>query len=401
MAAIQLLPGEVQLKDGRIQCTPLSVLMRRRRFTADIYPVGGTGNIVDGGVTDFPLPQADLLESLIVQIQCTIATNGGTYTAATFNSWPNPVPWGIIKALSLSGNGGSVNVFKLTGWDCAIYARQRTDLDIFASGTTDKFCDDAQKILGSVNPSSQTRAFAAASLAASTTYSFNLTFELPIAYNKQGEMALLKLQNNSVFTLRFEWANLIASLGAGSGNSDIITQTTVSGTAYTLTGTVRVKGKYFKYLPEDRFEYSGQTNNIKSVLSQIYAIQNGPNSIPLTRTDTYTWFGAELYNAGAPIAWSNISNIRLVHSNNEVLSQETAYTHIADRYLQHKKWPLNGFIEHDMRRRMGMPDHMDVLDAINDRNIQNLRMEFDISTSLSLSGVQGARVITEALIDAS
>lgn len=402
MPAMQLLPGEVQLKDGRVQCTPLSLLMRRRRYETVLTSTSGSGAIVDSGTTEFPIPQTDLLESLVVNVQCTITTNGGTYTSASFNQWPNPVPWGIIKRVSLSGNGGAVNLFSLTGWGCALYSRMRSDLDIFSSGTTDKYGSNAQALIGSTNPSSQTRAFNGGAVAASTTYSFNLTFELPIAYNQQGEMALLMLQNNSIFTLKFEWANLISSLGAASGSSDIITQTTVSGTAYTLTGTVRVLARMFKYLPVDLFEYSGQTNSVKSVIEQTYPIQNGTNAIQLVRTDTYTWLVAEFYNNGSPVAWSSLSNIQLRHSNLEVLASEDAYTHVASRYLQHGgRWPMDGVIEFDLRRRMGQKNHFDVLDAINDRNIQNLTVQADIDGSLTLTGTKGVRLITEALVDAA
>lgn len=396
MANVQLLPGEVQLKDGRIQCTPLSLLMRRRRYEIDLVPTGGSGAIATNGQTVFALPQSDILESLVVNIQLTIATNGGTYTTVTFNQWPNPVPWGIIKNVSLSGNGGAVNIFSLSGWGCQLYSRKRSDMDIFRTGTTDKYSTAAQKLIGSANPTSQTRAFNGGSVAASTTYSFNLTFELPISFNKQGEMALLKLQNNAIFNLTFQWASLSAT-----GGNDIVTETSASGTGYTVAGTVRVLAKFFKYLPEDQFEYSAQTSSVKSVIEQIYPIQNGSNAIQLVRNDTYTWIAAEAYNNGAPVDWSNLSNIKLTHSNLEVLAAESAYTHVADRFLQHGDWPMDGLMEFDMRRRMGVKNHMDVLDAINDRNIQNLTIGFDVASSLSLTGVQGTRVITEALVDAS
>lgn len=392
---IQLLPGEFAWKDGpykgRIHVTPQTLLQRRRRFEADIAPNGGTGAITSGGQTSFTFPQSDLLESLVLDIQATDLTNGGTYTTVAFAGWPNPVPFGLIKKISLSANGGTVNIFSLTGWGLYLYLRERTDVDIFKSNTTDKYCANNQKVLSATNPSSQTRAFNGGALAATTTYSLNLGALMPIAFNKQGDLALLPLQNESIYTLTIEWAT----------TADLVVETSASGTGYTLAGTARLKGNFIKWLPTDVFEYEAQIGAIKSVREQVYPIQVGANAIQLVRDDWYTWIFGEVYNNGAPAVVTDITAVRLSHSNNEILANESYYTHLRQRFFdKHGCWPVDGTIAFDMRRRMGVPDRMDVMDAFNDRQIQNLTLGFDISSGTTLTGTQGVRIITESLTDA-
>lgn len=399
MPNLQLYPGEYQIQDGpnkgKIQTNPTSLLMRRNRFTSTIPPIGGTGSITTNGITEWQLPQSDFLESLELQIQGSIATNGGTYTTVTFVKYPNKVPFGLIKRFSIYANGGQTTLMSLSGWGLYVYCRQRNDVALWPTGTNDKFDTATQAILGSAAQASQTRAFSGGTVAGSTTYGFAQSYHIPIAFNQFGDYGLMVLQNKSPIRVRIEWGNLTAT-----GGNDIFVETSASGTGYTLTGTARLSGHYIKWLPPDVFEYSRQTSMLKTVTEQTYSFNNGTNIIQLQRNDIYSWIWYEVYNNGDVVAETTLSNLQLYHSNKEVLFSEDRYTALSRMYHEHDGlWPLDASQEYMLNRRQGLLHRADILDSIDDSEIQNLSIAFDFDTT-SITGTSGVRVLTESLIAA-
>lgn len=378
-------------KQGPQIISPVEVLQRAPRIRTMVNP--GAQTIVDNGLIHYELPRTGLGSKMILSVRLSV-TVAGTVTGGTIAA---QAPYNAIKNLQFGPNGNII-MRNHSGWGAYKHNRIRECVDPLSDGATNKFAANSQTSLGI---SSTGRPVPGAAIAA-TTYVFNLAIPLPIAYNQAGEEALLKLQNETIYSLDIQIANLVASLSATGGTSDIFVGLTGTGLSYTVSGQVSLSLEYFRWLDDRIFDYSDQTNSILAVLEQQFPLTTGNNFIQPPRTDVFTMMLLEIVgNGGTPVPDAKITNLSMTYANSMQLFSGDRYTTIVDDYYLHNGLaPMDGLWAIDLGLRSGVPDRRDIFDSINNRNIVDFTLGVQIDSSQNMSGGYGM-LTYEALVDAN
>lgn len=371
--------------------SPVEVLQRAPRIFTMVNP--GTQSIVDNGLIHWELPRTGLGCRMVLSVRLSV-TVAGTVTSGTIAA---QAPYNAIKNIKFGPNGNII-MRNHSGWGAYKHNRIRECLDPLSDGATNKFASNSQTSLG---VSSTNRPVPLANIAA-TTYVFNLAIPLPIAYNQAGEEALLKLQNETIYSLDVQIGNLVSSLSATGGTSDIFTSLVGTGLSYTVSGQMSLGLEYFRWLDDRIFDYSDQTNSFLAVLEQQFPLVAGNNYIQPPRTDVFTMLIFEVIgNGGTPVPDAKITNQSLTYANSMQLWSSDRYTALVNDYFMHNGLaPMDGVWAIDLGLRSGVPDRRDIFDSINNRNIVDFTLGVQIDSSQNMSGGYGM-LTYEALVDAN
>jgi hypothetical protein len=348
----------------------------------------------DGGRTSYRLPQSGLAHTLWLVIQASIVVTG-TISSGTWKGWPNPAPFGIIKRLRF-GSNNAFNMRDLSGWSLYKWIRQRTGIDPYPQIATTAPITSFDTVNKSLMGQAQVNPIIPGASVAAGTYLANMAFPIPIGYNNAGEQGLLVLQQNSTFyDLSIDWASIAAS-GAGPFTNDLMTTVTPATTATVVpTITVTIGLDWFEPVAGIGKLISMFMSVSDQVISPLTA---GENIIRPPVNDYYTMFSLELVNAGAVVAPTNVQNLIFQHSGNVYDYQDDQLVRLAKNYYLHNGlMPTDGETVWDLGMRRGNLLRRDTLDAFDDMNITDLQLRFTIPSTVTISGVNQASLVSESL----
>jgi hypothetical protein len=351
----------------------------------------GSQAINEGGTNTFRLPQAGLGSMLWVTINGTITVTG-TLTGGTFKSFLSggggPAPFSILKKVSF-GSNNSFSMINLSGWNLYRWIRERTGIDIMNTGASTPFSanncaflgiDEATAIVNGATPSAQ-------------TYTVNMCFPIPIAYNMAADTGLLLLQSNGTFfDLNLNFGTITQATSTSFSNDLVSSVTSSAGVSIAQSLTVKVELDWFEYVP-----------GVESLMSQFLSVNDqqqslvlGENVIVPPVNDLYTMFLIEVINNGAPVAVANLSNIYLRHSGNQYDYLSYYASNLLKNYYIHAGLPpIDGNINLDFGVRRGWLERRDNLDAIDNLNITDLNIGF--TNAAAVTGQNGVNTIMESL----
>lgn len=343
---------------------------------------------IDGGRQSFRMPQAGLGHIIWLALQGTI-TVAGTVTSGTFQNYPDPAPWSILKRLKF-GSNNAFTMRDMSGWSLYKWIRTRYGFD--PTGTMTSQYDTNNEV--ALGKSDTGRIVPGANITAAT-FKFNCVIPIPISYNNAGELGLVVLQQNSTFyDLTIDWGQITGGISATGGTNDLFN--TLVGTGLTVTSDIKAS------VGIEWFEPVAGIDNLISMFMSVSDMRQSPlltgtNVIKPPTNDFYTMFLVEAYNAGAPVAVNNINNPVFMHSGNVYDIQEDYIVNMARAYYAHGVLPPDGVITYDLGIRRGQMNRRDTLDAFNDMNITDLNLKFDIPSTLSITGNNGINTVMESL----
>jgi hypothetical protein len=231
------------------------------------------------------------------------------------------------------------------------------------------------------------------------TYALNLMLPLPIAYNLIGQSALLDLNNQSIYTLNITCGNMIASLNATGGTSDLFNTLIGTGLSYTVTGQFYATYEVFPYLRTDQYDYHNQYDTVMTVLEQTFPIATGANPTTIPRGDKYSMVLAEMLdNNKNPIPDSSLTSFQITYGGSQVMLQQDRYTNILRSYCDHAGLvPMDGLWDIDLGLRTGQLDLRDEFDNFRNQAINN----WTINPTIGGNITAGSMVLTMECLQAA
>lgn len=349
---------------------------------------------VDGGITRHQMPQAGLIDNIIVYIGITIVV-AGTVTGGTFQGFSygnSTAPWTIIKNVQFASNNNLL-LRNHSGWSWYKWFRARSGIDPTASVGVN-YSPNTLTALG-INQSSN-KIVGGAAIAAGT-YTANMALEMPIAYNQDAEQSLLSLQaNNIIYTLSMQWGQITGNIGATGGTNDLFN--TLVGTGLSVTSTISVSVECDTWdVPQVA---ASQLSTLMSTYTGVVdGTQNplitGTNVFKPATNDVYTIVGLEFINNNAPVSVGNIQNPSWQYASGIFPFQDNYTTHLVRDWFQHGIPSIDGNVLYDLGTRRGILKRRDLIDAFNDQNITNLQVSAVLPGTLSITGTNQINWFTE------
>lgn len=342
----------VQAQQGQAPVSPGFRRMTRQQTFNQPALVGSQF----GQLLSMQLPQTGYLGGITVNMQATITTGAGT-PAGSWANYP-PLPYNLVKKFRIYTSEG-VELFNISGWGMMLYqSRQRwqhvPSVDQIAYLNTNNRA--ALYTTQTGTPS------------ASTQYSFNCYWNIPIMTDDSMMLGLMLLQSPDIrLNLEITLANQ-----ADTGNISGVTLTPsfnfkVGIESYTVpddTGS-QPNRRFVKLVQEDLFPYT--TNG-----DQIYR--------PLTG-NLYTSIMGLVENNGAQVPSSNIGVVALRFAQSVYVYNEDILTNIA-RFREHWGYtPPDGLFAFDMQQGAGIPRIYDPRDWLN------TSQQTDTAVIVNLSGL--------------
>lgn len=341
----------------------------------------------DGGVANFTLPQTGLASCLMINIAATI-TVAGTITSGKWKGWPNPAPFGIIRNLSLSSNQ-NLQIRNHSLWGMYKWLRMRYAFDPFAT-PAGSYSAGTNTLIGvgalAIQPGANVTA---------GTYVVNMSFPMPIAYNRECLTGLLMLQNNSIqYILSLQYGNITGGISATGGTNDLFN--TLIGTSLVITAAVNVTCDIeIMQIPAN---YPPNLSMFMSVLEYSQTpINTGQNVVKPSVSDVFTMFLLEVVNNGLPVPPANITTATYVYSGNLRRYDEDYVTKLGFDMWQHSIQPMDGVIMYDMGIRKGLVEKRDLFDAFNDTVVTDLQLQMNLSSAITVAAPNQITVIAESL----
>ena len=360
------------------------------RTTPQIQVLQPNQGWVDGQTQYWNLPQAGLASMMMVNVQFQIVV-AGTVSGGTFQGLPAFAPWSLIKQLTFASNQ-NLNLISLSGPALYQWLRMRYAFDPFKASPGFFMSTAQQQYLGIGNGTGPVVPGAAVSAG---TYNINLSFPVPVAYNRELLTGLLFLQNNSVlYQLGIQWGNVAAGISSTGGTNDIFNGLTGTGLSVTASMTSQTVEIETMLIPRN---YPPDTSMFMSLNESSYPLTAGFNSFYPPVNDVYTWLGVQAINNGAAIAPNNLTNIVFQYSNNLRRNQQQAITSAAWSYWLKGVLPPDGFFEFDFGIRKGLALKRDVFDSFNYTKVTNLQIQFNIPGNATITSPSQIRFISEAL----
>ena len=344
---------------------------------------------VDGGTSNYQLPQAGLGHMLWVIIQGTI-TVAGTVTSGTFKTYPNPAPFSIIKRVRF-GSNNALNLRDLSGWSWYKWIRYRYGIDPLAAKGTYSYSANNTAALG-VTGSALIRNGANV---AAQAYTFNLALPMPISYNNAAEQGLIVLQQNVTFyTLSIDWGQVVGGISTTGGSNDLFTTLVGTGLSVTASISVTVGLEYFEALPG----IGRLISMFMSATDMITPIAAGDNMVKFPTGDYFTMFLLEAINNGAPLAVANIQNPQFMYAGNVYDNYDDYLVRLGHAYYQHDGVPpMDGVIDWDLGTRRGLLARRDTLDAFDNLNVTDGQLRFTVPGTVTITGNSGVYLVMESL----
>lgn len=379
--------------------SPIEMLGEAPRIITTVNP--GVQAWADNGLISFQLPRTGLGGRMWLNVQLTV-TVGGTVTSGTFKNYlPNGFgccPYSAIKNIQFGPNS-NVLMRNHSGWGGYKHNRYRSMIDPLVKGSTEKFSNNA---LTSLGISSTNRPVPGANVAAQA-YTLNLSLPLPIAYNSAGEEALLKLQNESIYSLNLQTANIASSMGPSGGSSDLFDTIVSANNSLTVavTGKVYLTMEYWRWVDTTKFDYTDQTNSFMSIIEQNFPLTTGPNFVQPPRTDLFTMILAEITGNGSPVSDANIQNVAVNYANNMQTLSMDRYTNLVKSYYDHDGLvPMDGVWDLDYGLRAGNKMRRDIFDGVNNRSIVDFTLAIQVAAAQNMTN-GNCNLLMEALVDAA
>ena len=345
--------------------------------------------VVENTTLKIPIPQAGLGLRLMVAFNG-IITVAGTITGGTWASYPNPMPFGLVKQMNF-GNNQSVTMRSMSGWNWYRWARSRNKLDAIAqfASNNPRFSFGTFGVLGGLSTSVP---FGGANVSAGAQ---NINFVLPIdlAFNKTGDYGMLVLQNNTIiYTLNLSIGAIASGIGATGGSNDTFTGLTGTGISVTYAISVTASLEWCDYLGSamDNFltMYMGVNDSSQAL------VQNVNQVIPPVN-EVYTRFLFEVYNNGSQASIQSLSNLQMSHSSSVFPRIEDITTHVAYNMYDGGVVDPDGTVTYDFTTRRGIELSPDLYEAFNDSNVTGLNFKFTYSGTPA--GANGINIVYEYL----
>ena len=376
-----------QAKQQKIVLDSLGLAKYSKLHTKDL----GSQPIVDGQAIQITLPQNGLAHTIYCSIQLSV-TIAGTITGGVWANRP-PAPVAAIKNISITNNA-NLYIRNLSGWGHYMYERHvgvMGGMDWFTGSTAPLFSANNATYLGTASASRPV----GGALITAGTYSFNMSFPITLPFNHAGDAGLIVLQQSqSYWYLTVQIGNLLSSLSATGGSTDIIQGLVGTGLTYSYTGSIAFGLKYWDIVNPALFDYSQLLSHYVQVNEQFGSSPTlGINTIQPARNDIYTLFINECCNSSTLNSVANVSQAVPVASLSQlVLSYAGAIVGQSDQYgplLCRNYWEnelpnVDGTWVYDMRLTRGIPGKPDSLAGINNQQITDLIMTFNLA-SLTLN----------------
>lgn len=341
------------------------------------------------------LDSAGLLNYLYLSVFGTI-TVAGTVSSGTFQGYPTPVPYTLLKRIRF-GNGSGVSLRDLSGWSQYKHSRYRNGFDpaVITEAST-SFDSNAATLMGQ----NGTRMVKGANVAAGT-YAVNFLLPIPIAYNAAGEGGLINLQGGTNFYFQMDIANIANGISATGGTNDVFNA--LVGTGLTITPNLNYSlcMEYF-----DMPIQNGSVPNLSQLLGFYLKVseQNtnplvaGNNAIRMQNADWYTMILAECINNSQPVGDAYLGTSSLQWAGAVSLETLDRWSEVNHSVYQHGGLkPMDGVIDFDFGLRREQLLRREQIDAINNSNITSLTANITTASNLTVSGTNGIYCVCETL----
>jgi len=377
--------------------TPSTALLTPDQFLANskakISQIVTGIPVNESATTSIRIPSSGLGHCLWVTISGSATFNATTITGGTFPNRPNVSPWSIIKRVKLYSNN-AFNLRDMSGWGWYKWLRCRYGLDPTVMTNTGNYDALTTDLIGAVSPTP------GSAPVGGTTYSFRCTIPMPLSFNDAGELGLIVLQQNSTFyNLDINWGSIVGTFGTSvgtataGGTSDFFGAITGTGQYVSnVSFTVDAALEWFEVIPG----IDNLVSMFMSVNDQTQALVQGRNIIIPPVNDYYTMLVGDIWNNGAPIAYSGLSNLTFKHSGNVYDYQESFPVNHSRWYWKHNGVTLpDTSFGYDFGVRRGILLRRDTVEAFNDLNVTDLQITFD--NSVTPTGNNGVNLLMESL----
>jgi hypothetical protein len=344
---------------------------------------------VDGNTSTYELPSNGLLQDLWVLVQGTI-TVAGTITSGTFQSYPEPVPYGIINRMRL-GSNNAFSVRDLSGTSWYLWSRNRYCLDQKTHNNDVSLSANTAAALGLTS----TKAMIPGGNVEAGTYDFAIMLPLPIAYNRRGEIGMLVLQQNSTkYSLKIDWGRVTTGITATGGTNSLFKSLVGTGISVTADIKISVGMDYWDIVPG----VERMLSMFMSVNDQMFnGLKSGENLFAPPANDYYTTIMLQLMAGGSPVPVSDILKSEFIHSGNLTDYSDDYPIMLMRDYFTHGGTPsVDGVISYDLGIRKGIASARDTFDSFNDMNVTDLKMRVTLGSGTSYTDSY-ARMIMETL----
>lgn len=364
-----------------------------------------TPGFVEGTTSSWQLPQAGLANEIWVQIRIPI-TIAGTVTAGKFagdstsgTSTPqsyNPAPYSVINRVKFY-NTASYTLRDLDGFHWYSWVRDRYGFDPMAQAGSYYSDDVLANVLGANTITAST--IKPGGNIVAQAYVLAITLPMPVSYNHSGDRGLIVLGTENLFyNLDITWGTIVGTITATGGSSDLIKGLTGSGLSITVgTPQITVEMDYFMIPMGARGRLNRFTDCYMSVALNTQPITStGLQTYLLPPNDSYTSVGIHCWNAGAPIASANITNLLWTYGGQvQDFADDLRCMQVRQAWLS-QALPMSGKILYDMGAQLGFYMKRDDLAMFNDKSVTGLQIQFNVDSSVSLSNGQ-MTVIQESL----
>lgn len=350
--------------------------------------VQGTIPLSDGNSFSFELPKVGLGLNLYLSIQGTV-TVAGTVSGGTFQRYPNPAPFGVVRSVKFGAGAAQFRQHSL--WSLYKHGRYRESLDPLSTGSDQLYCVQSQGASGQYGSLIVPGANVAAG-----TYAVKFQFKIPLAYNNTGEVAQLLLATPASYFLTLDTGNLTSGISATGGSNDLFNG--LVGTGLTVTSNIEASlGLEYYQIPNgiDIAPFIQSALVVKDTQAPLIA---GQNVINLTNTNLYTMLITEAYSGGYALGNSDLLSVAMQYGGGQlVYSEPILFNQNRNYYLHRGTHNLDGTGVFDMGLRRGVTERRDVLEGFNDASITDLQVQVTTSGSLVPSNPSGITVTTESL----
>lgn len=360
-----------------------------------------SGSFGEGTTSSYQLQQAGLANEIYgsIQVQVVVAgtVTGGKWAGSSASGTSSPTstngaPFGVMKQMRFY-NTASYMLRQLDGISWYQWMRDRYGFDPSSMSNGAYFSDqDVEKFVLGGNTQSGTIK-PGANIAAGT-YQLVIPFRLPLSYNHAGDRALIVLGTENLFyNLDIDWGTIATGIGATGGSSDLIKGLTGSGLSVTVgTATINFELEYYM-LPNNAIDAQGRsrlgsfTNSYMSVIQQNQTITaTGQQTFLPPPNAVYTGIGIQLYNAGAPIPSASVTNVSWQFGGQVTDVIDDLRSMQARQAWLSQNVPMDGRIFFDLGVELGIYQKRDEFGAFNNQSVTGLQIQWNIDSSVSLSG---------------
>jgi hypothetical protein len=334
-----------------------------------------------GGSESVTLQRAGIISELHVRVTGTIVVPAST--APTFR-WP----YDLLKRVELNANG-QARLLSMSGAKLKAFTMFRNNVSS-DRGVVQTFAGVA-RTQGTLAQNSDAWGFGPGTSPAAATYQFDLTYEIPIAFNTESLVGAIFAQTSSTaFELKLEWAtmsDLFSVQGAFVAPTSINANYSVTATSYSVPYAAGEGGQNVAVLPDlTMFHQLAEVPHTQLAAgnNEIRLAGQGPGR-QLMRILGQTWSNQTTYGVGLPtplaITDANYQGIGYRYGTNDtpeyyagsIIRRINEYDYNCDL------GSLHGFYVLDFATKFALRD------SIDEGMASELRIAQDHPTSLVLT----------------